>query len=134
MSFTLSSMHRYSFPLIANNLAWWVNNASDRYMVTWICDVAQNGIYSVAYKIPSILSILQSIFQQAWTLSAVKDYNSEDRNAYFTKVYNMLNFILVMGCSGLIMLDKILAGFLYANEFYAAWKILFCSSNTIEDC
>lgn len=117
-----TKMYRYSFPLIANNLAWWVNNASDRYMVTWIRSVAENGIYSVAYKIPSILSILQSIFQQAWTLSAVKDYNSEDRNAYFTKVYNMLNFILVIGCSGLIMLDKILAKFLYANEFFTAWK------------
>ena len=115
-------MHKYSFPLIANNLAWWVNNASDRYMVTWICGVAENGIYSVAYKIPSILSILQSIFQQAWTLSAVRDFNSKDRDTYFTRVYNMLNFILVIGCSGLIMFDKILARFLYANDFYVAWR------------
>ena len=115
-------MRKYSFPLIANNLAWWVNNASDRYMVTWICGVAENGIYSVAYKIPSILSILQSIFQQAWTLSAVRDFNSKNRDAYFTRVYNMLNFILVIGCSGLIMFDKILARFLYANDFYVAWK------------
>ncbi|MCD8235237.1 MAG: flippase [Prevotellaceae bacterium] len=119
---TQKKMHTYSFPLIANNLAWWVNNASDRYMVTWIRSVAENGIYSVAYKIPSILSILQTIFQQAWTLSAVKDYDSQDRDAYFTKVYNMLNFILVMGCSVLIMFDKILARFLYANDFYTAWE------------
>ncbi len=115
-------MRGYSLPLVANNLAWWVNNVSDRYIVTLICGIAVNGIYSVAYKIPSILSILQSIFQQAWTLSAVKDYESEDRNAYFTKVYNMMNFILVISCSVLIVLDKPLAGFLYSNEFYSAWK------------
>lgn len=119
---TSKKMHSYSTPLIANNLAWWVNNTSDRYMVTWIRGVAENGIYSVAYKIPSILSILQSIFQQAWTLSAVKDFDSEDKNTYFTRVYNMLNFILVIGCSSLIIFDKVLARFLYANDFYDAWK------------
>lgn len=88
-------MLSYSIPLIANNIAWWINNVSDRYIITWICGVALNGIYSVSYKIPSILSILQSIFQQAWTLSAVKDYSSQDRDEYFTKIYNMLNYILI---------------------------------------
>lgn len=115
-------MHRYSFPLIANNLAWWINNASDRYIVTWICGVSANGIYSVAYKIPSIISIVQSIFQQAWTLSAIKDFNSSDKDEYFSKVYRYVSFVLVGCCSGLIMLDKVLAGFLYAKDFYTAWK------------
>jgi len=29
-------MIKYSTPLISNSIAWWVNNASDRYILTWI--------------------------------------------------------------------------------------------------
>ena len=47
------------------NIGWWINNVSDRYIVTWICGLAANGVYSVAYKIPSLLSMFQQIFNQA---------------------------------------------------------------------
>lgn len=115
-------MLRYSKPLIANSIAWWVNNASDRYVVIFFCGLAQNGIYSVASKIPSILNIFQSIFNQAWTLSAVQDFDREDKNGFFTNSYNIYNFGMVMIASGLIFIDKILAKFLYAKEFYIAWE------------
>lgn len=40
----------YSRPLIANTVAWWFNNVFDRYIVTFFCGVAENGIYAVASK------------------------------------------------------------------------------------
>ena len=58
-----SAMVIYSRPLIANSIAWWVNNASDRYIVIFFCGLAENGIYSVASKIPSILTIFQTILR-----------------------------------------------------------------------
>lgn len=114
-------MRTYSAPLIANNIAWWINNSSDRFIVTLICGVAQNGIYSVAYKIPTILNIFQTIFSQAWTLSAVKDFDKEDKTGFFSKIYNIYNCIMVILCSGIIMIDRFLAKILYAKEFYYAW-------------
>lgn len=116
------SMLDYCKPLIANSVAWWVNNASDRYIVTWICGIAENGIYSVGYKIPSILNIFQTIFNQAWTLSAVKDFDPEDKNGFFSNMYNSYNCLMVFLCSGLILIDKPLAKILYAKDFYEAWK------------
>ena len=77
----------YSRPLIANSIAWWINNASDRYVVTFFCGVAANGVYSVASKIPSILNVFQTIFNQAWSLSAVKDYDPEDKSGFFANTY-----------------------------------------------
>ena len=71
-------MLSYSKPMIANSISWWINSVSDRYIVTWLCGLAANGIYAVGYKIPSILNIFQTIFNQAWTLSAVRDFNAED--------------------------------------------------------
>ena len=116
------AMLDYSKPMIANSVAWWVNNASDRYVVILFCGLAENGIYSVASKIPSILNIFQSIFSQAWTLSAVKDFDPEDKNGFFTNTYRAYNCLMVLICSAIIVADKILAHFLYAKEFYVAWR------------
>ena len=116
------AMLDYSKPMIANSVAWWVNNASDRYVVIFFCGLAENGIYSVASKIPSILNIFQSIFSQAWTLSAVKDFDPEDKNGFFANTYSAYNCLMVLICSAIIVVDKILAHFLYAKEFYVAWR------------
>lgn len=115
-------MLAYSCPLIANSIAWWVNNASDRYVVVLFCGLAANGVYSVASKIPSILNIVQSIFNQAWTLSAVKDFDPEDKNGFFANTYNAYNCFMVVLCSAIIVMDKVLARFLYAKDFYIAWQ------------
>lgn len=112
----------YSLPLIANSLAWWVNNSSDRYIVIFFCGMAANGIYSVASKIPSILTVFQTIFSQAWTLSAVQDFDPEDSKGFFTNTYRGYNCLMTIICSLLIVLDKPLAKFLYAKDFYKAWQ------------
>ncbi|MGF0148770.1 lipopolysaccharide biosynthesis protein, partial [Lachnospiraceae bacterium SGI.054] len=116
-----TEMYSYSKPLIFNTLAWWINNVSDRYIVTWLCGVAANGIYSMAYKIPSVLNIFQSIFSQAWTISAVKEFNKSGTD-FYCKVYKAYNCGMVIICSALIVVDKVLAKFLFAKDFYIAWR------------
>lgn len=113
-------MYMYSRPMVFNNLAWWVNNASDRYIVTWLCGAAANGIYSISYKIPSLLNVFQEIFSQAWTLSAVKEYNRKD-SEFYKNVYEVYNVVMVLTCSGLIVFDKLIARIIFAQEFYSAW-------------
>lgn len=116
-----SDMLSYSAPLVLNAIAWWVNNASDRYVVTWLCGVAANGIYSVAYKIPSIINVFQTIFNQAWVLSSVREFDPEDKDGFFVNIYNVYECLMVGVCAFLIFLTKPLAKFLYAKEFYTAW-------------
>ena len=115
-------MLTYSRPMIANSIAWWVNNVSDRYVVTFFCGVAANGIYSVASKIPSILSVVQSVVGQAWTISAVEEFDPEDSNGFFANMYAAYNCVMVVVCSFIIAFNLLLAKLLYANEFFAAWQ------------
>lgn len=112
---------KYCKPMIANSLAWWVNNASDRYMIIFFSGFSVNGIYSVASKIPSILNLVQGIFNQVWTLSAVQNYDSEDKDCFFSNMYSAYNGVMVLICSVIIVLDKPLAKILYAKDFYIAW-------------
>lgn len=114
-------MISYSSPLIFNQIAWWINNVSDRYIVTWFCGTAANGIFSVAYKIPSILQMFQTIFNQAWTLSAVKELDGKSIE-FYQKIYKIYNFCLVALCSALIIANKVIAKILFAKDFYQAWQ------------
>ncbi len=117
-------MLEYSKPLIANSIAWWVNNTSDRYIVIFFCGLAENGIYAVGSKIPSILNLFQSIFNQAWAISVVKDFDPEDKSGFFTNTYKAYNCMMVILCSAIIVADKMLARFLYAKDFYLAWRFV----------
>jgi len=117
-----TDMTAYSKPFIANSVAWWINSAANRYIIIWFCGLAANGVFSVASKIPSILNLCQSIFSQAWTLSAVKDFDEKDTSGFFSKMYNSYNFVMVVLCSGLIVSARLLARILYAKDFYEAWQ------------
>lgn len=115
-------MKKYSIPLIFNGVAWWVNNSIDKYFVTAICGVAINGIYAVSYKIPTIITVFQSIFSQAWNLSAIKEFDKNDKDGFFSKTYVTYQAGLVVLCSGLILLNIPLAHLLFAKDFFRAWE------------
>lgn len=115
-------MLHYCLPLIFINLSWYINNVSDRYVVSYMCGLEENGIYSVSYKIPAILNAVQVVFIQAWQLSAVREYSSKDGEPFYRKTYQGMQVIMTMLCSFLILITKPLSHCLFVNEFYAAWQ------------
>lgn len=112
----------YCVPLIATTLGWWVNSTSDRYVVTFICGIAANGLLSVSYKIPQIINTLQGIFIQAWQISAIKEYGEQDTAKFYGKTFSWINMLMCTACSWLIILTRPVASILYANDFYQAWQ------------
>lgn len=118
---TKKKMVGYSKHLVFNGLSWWVNNSLDRYIIIWLLGTSENGIYSVAYKIPTIINVVQAIFNQAWTLSAVKEFDDRQDN-FYSKTYSSYNLLLTFACSALIIFDMLIAKLIYSNDFYTAWK------------
>ena len=115
-------MRRFSFPLIFSVIAWWVNNASDRYILSWIAGVSVSGVYAVSYKIPSLLSVFQNVFAQAWSISAIKEFDRDDTDGFIGNMYTMMNFAMVLICSGIMVVEMPVAKILYAKGFFEAWK------------
>lgn len=79
-------MLKYSWPLVPNGISWWLINASDRTIVSAILGTAENGIYAVALKFPSIISSFLNIFVMAWTESASVHINDDDRDEFFSSI------------------------------------------------
>lgn len=115
-------MVAYSMPLILNSIAWWINNASDRYILTFFCGATINGIYAVSYKIPTILSTLQGIFNNSWSISAITEFDKDDKDGFIGNVYTIYSCISFIGCSAVMLINIYIAKFLYANEFFEAWR------------
>ncbi|MFP3510715.1 polysaccharide biosynthesis C-terminal domain-containing protein [Peribacillus sp. SIMBA_075] len=119
---TMKSMILFCIPLIPNNLMWWVINISDRYMLVYFLGFGANGLYSVATKFPSIISNLYVIFYKAWQVSAIEEYESSNKNIFYSNIFNLLFFVMLIAASVYIIFNKLFVHILVSNEFYSVWK------------
>lgn len=129
---TLSKeMQKYGGALAFNQIGWWLNNSLDKYVVIFFLGMSENGIYSISYKIPTILSVLGNVFSNAWGISAVKEFKSKEASEFSSKMYKIYNSFLILICGSLLILNIPIAKILFANEFFSAWRftgILLISS------
>lgn len=113
----------YSMPLVPNQISWWAQSSISRYiMLAWL-GVSAVGIYSATLRIPSILTVLCDIFAQAWLLSALKDYGSDDSKKYIKSMHKKYFSMLVVLTAVIILLSHILAGVLLSGEFVSYWWV-----------
>lgn len=115
-------MIKYSVVLIPTSFMWWIMNFIDRIMITKYLGSAENGIYAVSYKIPTILSVLASIFTQAWLFSAIKEKDSDDNESYTNNVFRFLSFGIIVSADFLLLIIKPFFKIYVANDYYVAWK------------
>ena len=59
-----------------------------------------NG-FGAAYKVPTLINLVSSIFMDAWQLSAMTEERSREK--FFTKVFRMYGSLVFMAGSGLIL-------------------------------
>ncbi|MBE6542763.1 MAG: hypothetical protein E7675_00030 [Ruminococcaceae bacterium] len=113
-------MLKFSLPMIPTNILWWVTNVSDRYVVKYFEGDFANGLYSVAYKIPSLLVLICSIFIQAWNYSSVKEENEKERKKFFSTVFSAYSAIQFLGSSAIMLVLDILVVMLFDPKFHGA--------------
>lgn len=112
----------YSMPLIPNAVMWWVMGVSDRYAITFFIGLEANGLYAVANKIPSLLSIINSIFFQAWQISAIEEAQSSEKSKFYTNVFNIFSTVMLLSTSLILIALKFIMKFLVSEAFYISWE------------
>lgn len=119
-------MLRYCIPLIPTAVFWWIMGVSDRYMVKWFLGSDANGIYAVAYKIPTILTILATVFMDAWQLSAIAESDG-DRQAhlrFYGRIWDAFASAVFLCAGGIIALSPLLIRLLAEEAYYSAWQYI----------
>lgn len=97
---------KYSLPIVPNNIAWWLVSASNRIVINWGMGDAANGIFAISMKFPTLVNMLSTFFYQAWQEQAISEYDSKERDAYYTKIFNIYVKVLFAGIVALLPLTK----------------------------
>ena len=117
-------MIAYSTPLILNNISWWVIHSSDKFMVEIMISAVALGVYTAAAKIPSLINVFVSIFQQAWGISTVKEIETTNDNGFYSDVFRYL-FLFASGCCVFIVaIIKLFMRYYVGKDFQSAWRYI----------
>ena len=122
---TVRELFRFSLPMVPTTICWLITDLSDRYLVSYFCGEAVNGIYSAAYKIPTVVNLVSGVFMQAWQFSAV--VQSADREAcgrFYSQVFRGFLSVIFLGSGGLILLSPLLCRLLLNASYQEAWRYM----------
>ncbi len=121
----MKDLLHFSLPMIPTTICWLLTDLSDRYMVTYFCGEATNGIYSAAYKIPTIVTLVSSIFMQAWQFSAVASSSDEEEcKNFYSEVFRGFLSLIFIGAAGLVLLSRVLTSLLLNSAYFEAWRFM----------
>lgn len=110
----------YSAPLIPNDIAWWVMNASDRQLINIFFGSTANGIYAITHKIPALCSVLFNMFGVSWQQEVVNRIKDSDREEYFNHILNSLLELLFTVCSGLLAGSFVVYYYIFDSKYFEA--------------
>lgn len=118
----LRRMLVYSLPLVPNLLSWWLVSVSGRYVVLWGSGVVAAGLFTAASKMPALVNIVASVFQQAWQYSTAREINSPDRGAFFGSVLRGYSLATLSAAGLVIALNRPISRVMLQAEFSEGWR------------
>lgn len=128
---TSSKLLKYSLPLMINGLCWWVINSSNKVFICNYIGLEENGKYAVVVKFASILMILSTIFYKAWQENALQQYNSPDRNKFFSFIFNTFVYgmccLVMIFCFGLKIIYPWIVDSNYSDNIVYLYPLAFSS-------
>lgn len=118
----LKEMVAYSLPLVPNVISWWIVSSSSRVLITMFLGLGANGVYSAANKFSGVLVMIYGVFNLTWTESAAINIDGEDKNEFFSKIFEMIIRIFGAICLNVIALMPFVFPFMINEKFSAAYE------------
>jgi O-antigen/teichoic acid export membrane protein len=98
----LSQLLRFGVPFMFSALAFWAFSTLDRWLIARLSDTVQVGLYSVAFKFASAISLASVAFQAAW-MPAVMRMVEEDPGHRVTIARVISLWVLLLAWMGLTL-------------------------------
>lgn len=118
----LKQMLLFSAPLIINNVSWWVIQQSDKFMIEAIIGASALGLYTAASKIPSLINVVVTVFQQSWGISSIREIESTKSTDFYSEVFKVFSAGVFACCIVLNSISKPFMSIYVGKEFVEAWR------------
>lgn len=119
---------KYSLPLLPLSVLWWILNNNGVFFIKEFLGLEENGIYAILAKFTGILYVLVFIFYQTWQQNAIEQYNSPERNRFFSAVFNNYFYLLCFFVAVFPFALRINYSWLVSPEYYSSSQYLFANS------
>lgn len=116
---------KYSIPLISITFCSYLPPFSDRLFLQYFLGFGQSGIYGITVRLCGVIYTLSIIFYQTWQENAIQQYNSPDRDSFFSKVFNGYIYVLASVFIGYIFIIKICFAWLIAPSYHESLIYLY---------
>ena len=121
---SLVELLKYGLPLLPNGLMWWIVNSVNRPIMESNLGLEAIGVYAVASKFPSMLSILVGVFGTAWSISMIEEFGKPDFNRFFNRTMKLLYFVTIVCCCVIVSLSKPIIWMFADVSYFDAWKYI----------
>lgn len=118
------SMLAYSLPLVPDAILVYIIGFSDQAFLAAMQDTSVSAIYSIAYRVPTLIALVASIFVDAWQISIVNNNSREEQIQFFSNVGNTYSSIVFIIASGGIMCAKLAITILAVPSYYIGWTFI----------
>lgn len=112
----ISALLRYALPLLPATMIGWIFTSSDQYMLRVLSGYEELGLYTAAYKIVAIVSLLEACFVALWPPVSFRWYESHRPPVYFDAVMWAVG-LLSTGLGLGLLLCKDLVALVLGNAF-----------------
>jgi len=92
----IREMLTYSIPLIPNVVMWWLIGALNRPIMEHTLGTEAIGLFAVANKFPSIITVCFGIFVSSWQMSVVEEFKKEGYGDFYNKILRIIFFVLTL--------------------------------------
>lgn len=95
---SIKQILKYSIPLIPNSIVWWLVSALNRPVMEHYLTYDDIGIYSLANRFPSVVTMLFGIFAMSWNISIFEEFQKDGFEKFYKDVFKII-FICISFCS-----------------------------------
>lgn len=117
----LKPLLSYGIPLIPNGVMWWLVNGINRPFMERLLGLSAIGLFSVANKFPSLLTMLFNIFANAWGISMLEEFKKPRFNQFFNQTTKMLCLVMLLGGCIIVLSSKWIIMLFADTAYYEAW-------------
>ena len=118
-------MLRFGGPFVFTAAAYWVFASMDRWLLAELSDTVQVGLFSIAFKFASVLTLVVTAFHQAWIPIAMRMARDDpDYRQRFATIFDAWFFLLALMALALALFADEVMMVLTPEPYWAAAPVM----------
>lgn len=114
-------MLAYSIPLVPNGVMWWLVTSLNRPLMEKYLGMHSIGLFALANKFPSGLTLLVSVFILSWQISVFEEFGKKGYKEFYNRTFSMITLLLMFFCCCMTIFSQEIIDVFATKGYSEAW-------------